>query len=410
MPESEDRSRRPPPSKGTSTEPSTSPWKFDTVAVHGANQPDLNAGSIIPPVYQTATYHYPAAFSEARAPGKVHLYTRVDNPNHTQAAEVVRRLEGAEAGLVFASGMAALSAAILGHLRQGDEILALEDLYGNTGTLLRDELPRFGISVRWVPSSQSSEVEKFLSPRSKLLLVESPTNPTLRVHDLAHWAEAAHGGGALLLVDNTFASPVNQLPISLGADLVMHSATKSLGGHSDLVAGVLVGRSDLLTRLHPFAYTLGATLDPWAAFLLIRGIKTLPLRVQRQNANARAVIDEMRRHPKVEQVCYPGSASADEERLAARQMSGRTGMVSIVVQGGREGARRFMGALRLVHPASSLGGVESLASMPVDTSHRQFSVQELARRGIGEGMVRLSLGVEDAADLVSDLRQALEKV
>ncbi|MDE1819396.1 MAG: aminotransferase class I/II-fold pyridoxal phosphate-dependent enzyme [Euryarchaeota archaeon] len=385
-------------------------WAFDTIAVHGAHEPDLNAGSVLPPIYQTSTYHYPAPFSEAREPGRVHLYTRVDNPNQEQAGEVIRRLEGAEAGRVFSSGMAALSAALLGLLKQGEEVVALEDLYGNTVTLLRDDFPRFGLKVRWVPSDRSSDVRSFLSPQTRLLLLESPTNPTLRVHDIGLWARVAHDAGALLLVDNTFASPVNQNPVALGADLVMHSATKSLGGHSDIIAGALAGRTSLLERMDGFAHTLGGSLDPLAAFLLVRGIKTLPLRVRRQNENGRAVVEGLQGHPKVERLHFPGSASDPEEKLCQRQMRGRTGMVSVVVRGGREGARRFMGALRLIHPASSLGGVESLASMPVETSHRQLSLEELHRRGIAEGMVRLSLGVEDPGDLLADLKRALDQV
>lgn len=365
---------------------------------------------MIPPIYQTSTYHYPEAYSEARNGGRVHLYSRVDNPTQTQASEVIRRLEGAAAGRVFSSGMAALSAALLGLLKQGEEVVASEELYGNTVTLLRDEFPRFGFQVRWVPSERSSHVEEFLSPRTRLLVLETPTNPTLRVHDIARWAKAAHGVGAHLLVDNTFASPVNQNPIAQGADLVMHSATKSLGGHSDLIAGALAGPTSLLERLDPFAHTLGAALDPLAAFLLIRGIKTLPLRVRRQNENGRAVAEQLSEDPKVEQVLVPGSGSPEEEAICGRQMRGRTGMVSIVVRGGRPGAHRFMAGLRLVHPASSLGGVESLASMPVETSHRSLSPEELARRGISEGMVRLSLGIEDPSDLVADLTQALRGV
>lgn len=378
--------------------------------MHAGGAPDLNAGAVTPPIYQTSTYHYPAAYSEAAEKGKVHLYARIDNPNQTQAAEVVRRLEGAEAGRVYGSGMAALSAATLGLLSAGDEVVALDDLYGNTVTLLKNELTRFGIGVRWVPPERADDVASFLTPKTKLLLVESPTNPTLRVYDLTRWAKAARDSHALLLVDNTFASPVNQNPIALGADLVVHSATKSLGGHSDIIAGALAGSKALLDRLEVFSYTLGAPLDPFAAFLLVRGMKTLPLRVRRQNDTAEAIVEEMLRHPKVEKVHYPGSASPAEEAVAARQMRGRTGMVSIVVKDGREGARRFMGGIALIHPASSLGGVESLASMPVDTSHRQFSPEELAKRGIGMGMVRLSFGVEDPADLLADLRGALARV
>ena len=386
------------------------PRGIDTWLVHGAEAQDLNAGSVVPPIYQTTTFHYPGQYSEAKPRGKVHLYTRLENPTTTQVARVVAGLEGAEAARVYASGMAALSAAILSSLREGDEVVALDELYGNTLTLLGEDLPRFGIRVHWVPGGDSSRVEEFVTPRTRLLVLESPTNPTLEVHDLRTWAEAAHKVGALFLVDNTFATPVNQSPISWGADLVMHAATKYLAGHSDVMAGALAGSRRRLEGVRHLSETLGATLDPLGAFLLARGLKTLGLRMRRHNENGRAVSEDLRDHPQVLRVHYPGSRSAVQEAICRRQMKGRGGMVSLVVRGGLGGAHRFMRSLRLVHRASSLGGVESLASLPVETSHRQLSPEARRARGIDDGMVRISLGIEDPADLIADLRHALASV
>ncbi len=389
--------------------PGDSRWGPGTVAVHAGDRPDRNAGAVVAPIYQTSTFRFPAAFSEAGA-RRTHLYTRVANPTLTQAGSVVSALEGGKEGRVFASGMAALSTVLLGHLNRGDEVLAPEDLYGNTVTLLKQELPRWGIAVRFVPAARGSQVGEYLSDRTRLLLVESPTNPTLHVYDLRAWARAAERAHAWLVVDNTFSTPVNQQPLRWGAQVVMHSATKYLGGHSDLLAGALVSGPGLLTGLDPFAATLGGTLDPIAGFLLLRGMKTLPLRMARHNENARAVVEELEGHPKVMRICYPGRASAEEERICRRQMRGRGGMVSLVLRGGLGGARRFLQGLSLFQVASSLGGVESLVSLPLETSHRAMSSEERERRGIADSMARLSLGIEDAADLVADLKGALSRV
>ncbi len=382
---------------------------IDTLAVHASDRPDRTAGAVVAPIFQTSTFRYPAAYSEAGKAG-LHHYTRLANPTLAQAAGAIARLEGGQEGRVFASGMGALSAAILGRLRAGDEVVALEDLYGNTVTLLSRELPRWGIHVRWVPGEESAEVERFVGERTRLLVLESPTNPTLRVHDIERWARAARSVGARLLVDNTFATPVNQRPLTLGAGMVMHSATKYLGGHSDILAGALVSPDGSLSELDAFSATLGATLDPLAAFLLVRGLKTLPLRVRRQNENARALVKEFSGHPKVREILYPGLHSREEELLARRQMTGRGGMVSIVLRGGLPAARRFLSGLKVVTVASSLGGVESLVSLPLLSSHRQMSRAERLRRGIDDGLARLSVGIEDASDLIADLRSALRGV
>ncbi|HTT16283.1 MAG TPA: aminotransferase class I/II-fold pyridoxal phosphate-dependent enzyme [Thermoplasmata archaeon] len=377
-----------------------------TRLVHGGTLPDLNAGAVIPPVYLTSTFRYPAAFSEARERGDVHLYSREGNPTVEGPAELLRQLEGGEAARLFASGMGAIAGTILSLVRSGDTVVASDTLYGGTVALLRETVPGFGVRVRWLNSAEAAEPESSITGPVRLAVVETPTNPTLRVLDLRRWAEATHRAGGLLLVDNTFASPINQRPIALGADLVVHSATKYLGGHSDLIAGALVGSAPLLARIDP-KHHLGAPLDPFVAFLLHRSLKTLQLRVERQNRSGAAVVAALEREPGVLRVDYPGRASPAEEAIAARQMCGRGGMLALTLEGGRPVVARFLEALRIFDVAASLGGVESLVSVPRETSHRVFSDEELAARGISDGMVRLSLGIEETEDLVRDLREAI---
>ena len=384
------------------------PWVGpSTRLVHGARRPEYNAGAVVPPIYQTSTFHWPADRSESADRGEAYLYTRIRNPSLDVPAELVRQLEGGEAARLFASGMGAISATVLSLLSSGDELVALEGLYGGTTDLITDLLPRYGVRVRQVSETEARVPETVIGEQTRLVIVESPTNPMLTVHDLARWAQAADRVGAVLLVDNTFATPINQNPIALGADLVVHSATKYLGGHSDLIAGVLVGPESLVERVDPKSY-LGAAPDPFAAFLLSRGLKTLALRVARQNENGRRVAEAARDHPAVARVHYPGWASSEEESVAARQMRGRGGMVSLSLKGGAPAAERFLSHLRFVHVAASLGGVESLVSVPRGTSHRHLSGPELASRGIDEGLVRISLGIEEPDDLVRDVTEALD--
>ena len=379
-----------------------------TRLVHGARRPERNAGAVVPPIYQTSTYHYPREFSEARESGAVHLYTRHSNPTHEVAAELVRDLEGAQTARVFGSGMGAITSTVLTFVHAGDEVVALENLYGGTIELLTHLLPRLGVRVRWVTDAQARRPEECVSATTRLVLLESPTNPLLRVYDLRRWASAADRVGALTVVDNTFATPINQRPLDLGVDLAVHSATKYLGGHADLVAGAVAGPKALIDRIDSTHSVVGSVLDPIGAFLLARGMRTLALRVHRQNLNGAAVASALRGHPAVGAVHYPGSGDADQESIAQRQMRGRGGMVSVVLQGGRTAAQAWLRRLRFVHTASSLGGVESLASIPSETSHRHLSDDELLRRGIEPGLVRLSLGIEESADLVRDLTEGLD--
>ncbi len=378
-----------------------------TRAVHGGRRPDLNAGAVAPPIYQTSTFHYPAAFSEASGHGDVYLYSRNANPTVEGPAEALRELEGGEASRLFASGMGAISATLLSLVRRGDEVLALSDLYGGTTDLLHDVLPRYGVSLVEVTDAEAREPEKVVSNATRLVYLESPTNPLLRVHDIARWSKAANSVGAILAVDNTFATPINQKPLALGADLVIHSATKYLGGHSDLVAGAVVGSARLLDQIDP-KRILGAPLDPFAAFLLHRSLKTLALRMDRHNEAGRVVSETLANHPSVVRVHYPGRADPGDEAIATRQMRGRGGMVSLSLRGGAPAVNRFLRHLAIVQVAPSLGGVESLASVPSQTSHTHLTPEERSSRGIDDGCVRLSLGIEEPADLVRDVSEALD--
>jgi cystathionine gamma-synthase len=379
-----------------------------TRAVHSGRRDDTNAGAVVFPIYQTSTYRYPSAYSEAHGPGDVHLYTRTDNPTQEVAAEQIRVLEEAEAARVFGSGMAAISTTLLTFLSPGEEVVAVEDLYGGTLELFRGLLPRFGVRVRLVSSAEASQPEACVGDSTRVVFLESPTNPLLRVHDLRRWSAAAQRVGALTVVDNTVATPVNQRPLALGADLVVHSASKYLAGHSDTIAGAVAGRSELLDRIGRTHAVLGAPLDPFAAFLLSRGLKTLSVRVERHNENGRRVFDAVRRHPRVLRAYYPGADSLASEQIAARQMRGRGGVLALELAGGADAADRFLRALRFVEIASSFGGVESLVSLPRQTSHVHLTASEAESCGIRPGLVRLSLGIEDSADLVRDISEALD--
>jgi cystathionine beta-lyase/cystathionine gamma-synthase len=404
-----DRSDRAPSRRGRRFEP-IPPWVGPTTRlVHGARRPDWNAGAVVPPIYQTSTFHYPAEHSEGEAHGATYLYSRTQNPTVEVPAELIRQLEGGEEARLFGSGMGAITATVLSLVRSGDEVLAAGGLYGGTTDLLTDLLPRFDVKVRALSDSAAQQPEQFVSRATRLVVLESPTNPLLRVHDIARWSQACDRVHALLLVDNTFATPINQTPLTLGADLVVHSATKYLAGHSDLLAGALVGPKRLLGRVDAKGY-FGAPLDPFAAFLLARSLKTLALRVARQNENGSRVAAAAESHPAVARVHYPGRASTEEEAIAARQMRGRGGVVSLSLTGGAPAVERFLRRLRFVHIASSLGGVESLASVPGQTSHRFVPVEELRAAGIDDGLVRLALGIEDPDDLVRDVTEALDGV
>ncbi len=342
----------------------------------------------------------------AEGKSKAYIYSRYGNPTLSIAQGKIAALEGAEDAVVTASGMAAISSALLSALKAGDEVLSTAQLYGGTYRLMRDTLPNMGIGVKHVETDLAG-LESQVSPKTKVLYVETPTNPMLRLVDIQKAVDFAKKHQLVSIIDNTFATPILQNPIALGYDMVVHSATKALAGHSDVIAGAVAGSAQWMHKVQHMVIALGGSMDPEAAFLLIRGIKTLGLRVERQCANALAVAQFLEAHPAVERVHYPGLASHADHALAQRQMRGFGSMLAFDLKGGLEAARRFGDSVKLFLLAVSLGGAESLVVLPLYTSHYNMSDAELVRAGVKPGSVRVSIGVEDAADLIEDLRQAL---
>lgn len=382
-----------------------------TRAVHGRR--GAKAGPLTTPVVQSSTFAFASAEEMRRylaGDGDLYLYTRYANPTLRELEESLAELEEAEAGLVFASGMAAMTTAILSLVKAGDEVLASASLYGGTTRFVREILPALGVTGRFLAPAELTQIGRLAGPRSRVLVLESPTNPILEIVDLAAVVAAAHDRGIAVIVDNTFATPVLQQPIALGADLVMHSLTKALSGHSDIIGGALVGSRERIDHARSFLKVLGGCMDPHPAFLVLRGLKTVHLRVERMCANAAALAERLSAHPQVARVLYPGLPAQSGHAVARRQMSAFGGMVTLVLRGGLSAAERFYDRLQLVARAASLGGVESLASLPVHTSHHGFTSEQLQAAGIDPGMVRLSLGVEDATDIIEDVEQALAGV
>ena len=384
---------------------------FSTRCIHGGEQmgPD---GAMHTPLYNHSTFGFPSTRAildvvEGRASGN--LYTRYGfNPTIQAAERKLAGLEGGEAALVFGSGMAAISAAFLGSCRGGDHIVCLGDVYGGTFELLQDQLPGLGIQTSFITGVDLAAVEQALTAQTRVVFFETPSNPTMQIVDIAAVAALARRRGVLSIVDNTFASPVNQSPLSLGADLVVHSATKYLGGHSDLTGGVVIGAQALLDTIWPWRKNLGQIMAPDVAFLLARSLRTLAVRVHQQNATTQAVAEFLQAHPKIDRVHYPGLPGSPGHEIARRQMRGFGGMLGFAVAGDLAATAAVVDRLRLFTIAPSLGGVESLVTQPVTTTHHGMSADERNRRGITDNLVRLSCGLEDAADLIADLRQALD--
>ncbi|MGQ7300299.1 trans-sulfuration enzyme family protein [Marinobacter nauticus] len=379
-----------------------------TRIIHNRRHKDA-FGSPYSPVYNTTTYRFENTADlldviEGRSDGN--LYTRWGtNPSIQELEQGLAGLENAEAALGFASGMAAISATLLAHGRNG--IVCVGDLYGGTQELLKNHCQALGIPVTFLFREEQDQLAETLNEPGKLVYFETPANPNMAILDIRTIAETAHQHGALVAVDNTFASPINQKPLELGADLVLHSATKYLGGHSDLTAGALMTSASLAKPVVAWRKNLGQLIAPETAALLSRSLRTLPLRVRQHNENAMAVAQAMEQHPKVTKVHYPGLPSFEGHDLAKQQMTGFGGMLSIEVDGGQQAAEKVADSLKVFLLATSLGGVESLVSQPSATSHHGLSREERLKRGIGDGMLRLSVGLEDAEDLIADLNQAL---
>jgi len=387
----------------------TQPQDFSTRSVHAGGERNPGTG-IAPPIFQTSTFKLSSAregadFTQMPAPDR--FYTRWGNPTTKQLEAAIAELEGAEAALAFSSGMGAISATIISILSSGDHAVFARSLYSATTELAQQVLPRFRVEVSFADASDLAAVRAAVRPETKLIFFESPTNPTLQVCDLEGLARIGREAGALTAVDNTFASPYNQNPLRAGIDLVLHSMTKYIGGHSDLTGGSVAGKRELIEPCWKMLKIFGACLSPFEAWLAIRGLKTLALRVERQNASALAVARHLSRHPAVERVHYPGLPEHPGHELARKQMRGFGGMVSFEVRGGLAAATRLAESLKLITLAVSLGGVESLIAHPASTVHGLLPEETLCAAGIRPGLLRLSVGLEAAEDLIADLDQAL---
>ena len=387
----------------------TTAWGSATAAIHAGEPKHGRGGPVAPEIVRSSTFTFSSTAEMKRwAEGKssAYIYTRYGNPTLAIAEAKIAALEEAEAAVVAASGMAAISSALLAALSAGDEVISTAQLYGGTYRLMRDIFPRFGIRVRHVEPDLAG-VEELVTPQTRCLYVETPTNPALRLVDLRRAVELAREFKLTSIVDNTFASPLLQKPLEMGFHIVVHSASKYLAGHSDVIAGASAGSGALIRKVRENVIYLGGSMDPEAAFLLIRGMKTLEVRIERQCKSALAVAKYLEKHPKVARVHYPGLASHPDFALAKRQMRGFGAMLAFDCKGGLSAARRFCDRVRVFLLAASLGGVESLVVLPIYTSHYKMSAAELRAVGVGPGTVRVSIGLEDPEDLIEDLRQAL---
>ena len=384
--------------------------KAGTLAVWAGEQGPMWEQATQVPVVHSVSFGYADVddwLDVARGHEPGHIYSRNTNPTVRAFEEKVRCLENAEAATSFASGMAAISNTLFALLAPGDRVVSVKDCYGGTSQLFLDFLPKFKIEVTLCETDDFEAIEAAVAAGCRVLYLESPTNPTLKVVDLARLAKAAHAVGAQVVVDNTFATPINQQPLALGADLVLHSATKFLGGHADALGGVVCGKTEAIDRIYHFREITGAALDPMAAYLLLRGMKTLHLRIARQNENALHIARFLHDHPAVTHVFYPGLPMHPHHEVARRQMSGFGGVLSFQVQGGFDAVRVVLPRLRFAHRAANLGAVETVVGPPATTSHVECSLEERAAMGIPESLIRYSVGIEEVDDLVADLEQAL---
>jgi len=386
-----------------------------TVAVHGGELHDEQPfGAVVSPVFHSATYAF-ASFAEMRSYARgelpeAYFYSRYSNPTVAEAERKIAELEGAESCVVTSSGSAATLCAVAALCDTGDEVIASDSVYGGTVKTLTKVLSKFGISSRFIALDGIPDLDKLSSERARVFWFETPANPLNRIVDLQMAARAARNAGLFSIVDNTFASPVLQQPIAHGIDAVMHSATKYLGGHSDLTAGAVAGSKDFIDRVRQISVMVGTTLDPAAAYLLSRGMKTLDLRVHASCDNALRLAQELQSHPRVDRVYYPGLEDDPGHLLAKQQMKAFGGVVAINVVGGEPEVERLFNSLKLVRTAPSLGGVETLASYPLYSSHAGFSEAQLEAAGVSPATVRFAVGIEAAEDIIADIRQALDSI
>jgi cystathionine gamma-synthase len=387
------------------------PVSLDTLAVWAAESGPFPYGAAVVPIVQAATFAYEDLDtwqSVALGDRAGHIYSRNSNPTLDVLEKKIVALDGTESAAGFSTGMAAISSTLFALLSPGDRVVSIRDSYGGTNVLFEDFLPRFSIATRLCDTTDMEAIESEIARGCRLLYLETPTNPTLKIVDIERLSRAAHRHGAIVVTDNTFATPVNQRPAALGSDLIVYSATKFLAGHSDVLGGLVSGRADLVQKIHHFREIAGATLHAEAAYAILRGIKTLAIRIARHNANAQAIAEHLVRHPNVAGVYYPGLPDHPGHAIARSQMQGYGGVLSFVPRGGF--AATAGSPLRLGQGGANLGGVATTAGPPSVTSHVELTAEERARAGIPETLIRYSVGIEDAGDLIADLDQALAAI
>jgi cystathionine beta-lyase/cystathionine gamma-synthase len=382
----------------------------ETEAVRGGTDLTRKNGPLCTPIYQTSTFEVTDNDQQVSAIPTDQFYTRYGNPTNTVAEAAIAELEGADGALLFASGMGAITSAIFALVKAGDHIVAQRDIYGGTTKFLSQWLPKLGVETTFVDTTQYEQYERAIRPNTKLLYLESPTNPTLQIADLNQAAAVASKHQLISMIDSTLATPINQRPVEFGIDLVMHSGTKYFSGHCDLICGTVAGRRDLMDKIQATRTILGGTMDPHAAWLLLRGIKTLAVRVERQNQSALRTAQFLAGHAKVKRVYYPFEQSHPQRALAMDQMRGGGGLLSFEVDGTGLDARRLAESLHLFNLAPSLGGVQSLVTLPVLTSHAMILPEQREKMGVTDQLVRLAVGIENVDDLIADLEQALNVI
>jgi methionine-gamma-lyase len=389
--------------------------KIETKCIHSGGNPDPMFGAVMPPIYQVSTFAFKSAEQgRKRFEGKEegYIYTRMGNPTINVLERAVAELEGGKYAYATSSGMSAVSTAILATCSSNEHIICSSALYGATRVLIENELKRFGIESTFVDTSKKEEVEKALRKNTKIIYIETPTNPTLAITDIEWCAKFAHKNGCLVIVDNTFLSPILQKPLNLGVDIVLHSVTKFLNGHSDVVGGVLITNDkEIANKLGNSLHLFGGTMDPHQAYLVFRGLKTLALRVLSAQENARKVAKFLKNHPKVEKVLYPEFETSKEiKSVIKRQMKGPGALISFELKGGLEAGKKLLNAVKVATLAVSLGGVESLIQHPASMTHSSIKKEERLKAGITDGLVRLSVGCECAEDLIDDFKKAFDKI
>ncbi|MBP9096817.1 MAG: aminotransferase class I/II-fold pyridoxal phosphate-dependent enzyme [Ignavibacteria bacterium] len=391
----------------------TTDTRFNTKLIHGGGYKD-KYGSVNVPIFQSSTFEFESAEEGARCflgESDGYIYTRLGNPTINALEKIVAELEGGFGGIGTSSGMGAINTVYMALLSKGDHMISSDAVYGPSRVIMEEHYSRYGVESTYVTTSDISNIKKAIKPNSKVLFIETPANPTVEITDIKACAEIAKEHGLILVVDNTFSSPYLQRPLELGADVVLHSMTKFINGHADIVGGMVVAKTrDMYKKLRSMMTALGCNLDPHQSYLVIRGLKTLAIRIDRAQQNAQKIAEYLEKHPKVEWVRYPGLPSHPQYELAKKQMDGPGALISFGLKGGFEAGKTMMNNVKISILAVSLGGVESLIEHPASMTHSKVSKEDKQKAGISDGLVRYSAGIEDINDLLWDLEQALEKV